>query len=154
MAGAGATPAAVGAVRENFNELVIREPLLTFMASAAGPVARKAVSVAEMAAASCVELSNVVEWGEPFQFTTSPGTKFVPFTVRVSGEVLHDGVAAIEVVDAESDVIVGAATVNVRAGVEVPPPGDGFTTVTETLPVPRAAICAAVMVALSCVELR
>jgi hypothetical protein len=70
--------------------------------------AGKAVSVAEIAAVSCVALTKVVWRGEPFQFTTSPfGTKFVPFTVRMMPAGLQAGVVFEEVVDAESDVMVG-----------------------------------------------
>jgi hypothetical protein len=43
----------------------------------------RALSVAEIAAVSCVALTNVVGRGDPFQFTTSPVTKSVPFTVNV-----------------------------------------------------------------------
>jgi hypothetical protein len=77
----------------------------------AGP--GKAVSVAEITAVSCVALTKVVWRGEPFQFTTSPfGTKFVPFTVRVMPAGLQAGVVLEEVVDAESDVMVGRAIGN------------------------------------------
>jgi hypothetical protein len=70
--------------------------------------AGKAVSVAEIAAVSCVALTKVVWRGEPFQFTTSPfGTKFVPFKVRVMPTGLQAGVVFEEVVDDESDVMVG-----------------------------------------------
>lgn len=43
----------------------------------------KAVSAGEIVAVSCVALTNVVGRGDPFQFTTSPSTKSVPFTVNV-----------------------------------------------------------------------
>ena len=77
----------------------------------AGP--GKAVSVADITAVSCVALTKVVWRGEPFQFTTSPfGTKFVPFTVRVMPAGLHAGVVFDEVVDPESDVMVGRAIGN------------------------------------------
>jgi len=60
-----------------------------------------------------VALTKDVARGEPFQFTTSPfGTKFVPFTVRVMPAGLHAGVEFDDVVDAESDVIVGRAIGN------------------------------------------
>ena len=77
----------------------------------AGP--GKAVSVAEIAAVSCVALTNAVWRGEPFQFTTSPlGTKLAPFTVRVIPAGLQDGVVFDDVADPESDVIVGRAIGN------------------------------------------
>ena len=68
----------------------------------------KAVSAAEIAAVSCVELTNAVCRGKPFQFTTSPvGTKFVPFTVRVIPAGLQAGVVLDMLEGAESEVIVG-----------------------------------------------
>ena len=72
----------------------------------AGP--GKAVSMAEIAAVSRVALTKVVWRGEPLQFTTSPfATKFVPFTVRVMPAGLQAGVVFDDVVDADSEVIVG-----------------------------------------------
>ena len=82
--------------------------------TAAGP--GKAVSVAEIAAVSCVALTKVVWRGEPFQFTTSPfGTKFVPFTVRVMPAGLQAGVVFDDDVDPESDVMVGRTIGNAIA---------------------------------------
>ena len=71
---------------ENLSELefVPGVPAETVMAAAAAPVARKAVSAGVIAAVSCVGLRKVVERGEPFQLTTSPFAKLVPFTVRVN----------------------------------------------------------------------
>jgi hypothetical protein len=77
----------------------------------AGP--GKAVSVAEIWAVSCVALTNVVSRGAAFQFTTSPlGTKLVPFTVSEMPAGLQDGVVFDNVVDPESDVMVGRAIGN------------------------------------------
>jgi hypothetical protein len=116
---------------------------------AAGP--GKAVSVAEIAAVSCVALTNVVWRGEPFQFTVSPfATKFVPFTVSVMPAGLQAGVVFDEVVDAESDVIVGRNIGN-EIAFDVFVLDAGLATATWT--VPTAAISAAVTVALSCVGL-
>lgn len=42
-----------------------------------------AISAAGIAAVTCVPLTNVVVCGAPFQFTTAPVRKFVPFTVSV-----------------------------------------------------------------------
>jgi len=91
----------------------------------------KAVSAAEIAAVSCVALTNVVGRGDPFQFTTRPFTKFVPFTVKVRPETVQDGAVLAEVVDADNDVIVGA-TIRNATGVDAPPPPPvvGLNTVT------------------------
>ena len=69
-----------------------------------------AVSAAEIVVVSCAGLTNTVGRGAPFQFTTSPFTKFVPFTDKVRPENPQDSAVLGDVVavDAESDVIVGA----------------------------------------------
>jgi hypothetical protein len=54
-------------------------PLVTVML-ALPPLA---ISAAGIAAVTCVPLTNVVVCGAPFQFTTAPVRKFVPFTVSV-----------------------------------------------------------------------
>jgi hypothetical protein len=83
-----------------------------------------AVSVAETMAVSCVGLTNVVGRGDPFQFTASPSTKSVPFTVNVKPVAPQYGVE-----DGTSPETVGATTENVIP-LEVPPPGGGVNTVT------------------------
>jgi hypothetical protein len=115
----------------------------------AGP--GKAVSVAEIAAMSCVALTKVVWRGEPFQFTTRPfGTKLAPFTVRVMPDGLHAVVEFEDVVEAESDVMVGRTIGNEialdRLALEA-----GLATVTFT--VSTVVIFAAATAALSCVGL-
>ena len=93
----------------------------------------KAVSVAEIAAVSWIALTNAVWRGEPFQFTTSPlGTKLAPFTVRVMPAGLQAGVVFDDVVDAESDVIVGRAIGN-ETELEVVALDAGLATVTFTV---------------------
>jgi len=115
----------------------------------AGP--GKAVSVAEIAAVSCVALTKVVWRGDPFQFTTSPfGTKLVPFTVRVMPAGLQAGVLFADVVDAESDAMVGR-TIGNEIAFEMFVLDAGLATATWT--VPTAAIFAAVTAALSWVGL-
>ena len=82
---------------------------------------------------------------ELFHFTTEPATKLVPFTVRVKPA------PPAALLAGERPVVVGTGLliVKVRAGVEVPPPGEGLNTV--TLAVPAVAMSAAVMSAVSCV---
>jgi len=109
----------VGAVMEKLAEFDATAEFDTVMLAAP----RDAVSAAVMAAASRVEFTNVVRRGEPFQLTTSPSTKFVPFTVSV---MPVEPQYAVEV--GESDVIAGA-TIENETALDVPPPGAGFTTV-------------------------
>ena len=110
----------------------------------------EAISEAGIVAVSCVELTNVVARGEPFQSTTEPFTKFAPFTVRVNPEGLHDGVVFDEVVEADKEVMAGARMVNWICP-EVPPPGPIVNTLTCEVPTARKS--AAGTVALSCVAL-
>src|SRR6266567_3962442 len=105
-----------------------------------------AMSAALMDACSCPPLTYVVDRFAPFQFTTDPLTKPLPFTVRVK--------AAVPAVADEGDSeaidgvgLLGALMVN-PALPEVPPPGDGLNTVTWA--VPAAAMSAALMDACSC----
>jgi hypothetical protein len=93
-------------------------------------VPAEAISEAGMVAVSCVELTNVVARGELFQSTTEPFTKFVPLTVRVNPEGLHDGVVFDEVVEDDKEVMVGGMIVNVMGVGDVPPPGARVNTTT------------------------
>lgn len=80
--------------------------------------------VAGTVAMSCVEPTNCVAkteagaCGDTIHSTIEPFTKFVPFTVRVSAEALHDGV-----VEADRDVIAGGTIMNGRDVGDAPPPG-------------------------------
>jgi len=104
------------------------------------------ISDAKIAAVSCVALTNVVVFALPLNFTTDVETKFVPFTVSVNAAPPATTPVGL------SDAIVGTGLLMVKATpAEVPPPGAGFVTVTEG--VPAAATSAAVMAAVSCVEL-
>jgi hypothetical protein len=119
MTGEGRVTPVGSAVTENLRELeFVAGPPDTVMATAAAFVPRKAVSAAEIAAVSCVGLTKVVGRGEPFQLTTSPSAKPVPFTVRVRPVRLQYGVLFAAVVEAESDVIVGS-TIENETGAEV-----------------------------------
>jgi hypothetical protein len=105
-----------------------------------------AISVAKMAAVICVELTNVVAFALPLNFTTELETKPVPLTV--SGKAAPPATMPVGL----SEVIVGAGLLTVKlAAVEVPPPGAGFVTVTGTIP--AVAMSPAGMDAVSCVAL-
>jgi hypothetical protein len=136
-----------GAVMVKVRELEFVEALDTKTVAVPG----EAVSAYVMAALSCVALTKVVGRGEPFQFTTSPFTKFVPFTSKVKPVGLQNGVEAICVVEAESEVMVGARIEN-EIGLDVPPPGVGVKTVTCAVPADKRS--AAGINVLSCVVLR
>jgi hypothetical protein len=93
--------------------------------TAAVPAVR--ISAAVIAAVSCVALTNVVVRLPPFHCTTEVLMKLLPFTVNVKAgppDVAELGT---------SEVIagIGVEAVNVRA-FEVPPPGAGLNTVTES----------------------
>jgi|SRR5215472_6194033 len=104
--GRGRGDVAGNCINENWMRFeFVPEPVPeTVMATAAAPVASDAVSAAEIAAVICVALTNVVGRGEPFQFTTRPGAKPVPFTVSVKPVALQYGVLFALVVEAETDV--------------------------------------------------
>jgi hypothetical protein len=110
--------------KESVLELILK--LLTVML--ADPA--KAMSVGEMAAVSCVELTKVVWRARPFQFTTEASTKSVPFTVSVIPEELHDGVELDEFVEEEREVMAGARIVNPAVGDAADP---GLTSATCVL---------------------
>lgn len=114
----------------------------TVMATAPWFVPRNAVSAGVIAAVSCVALTRVVERGEPFQLTTSPFAKPVPFTVNVKPVGLQYGV----LFDAESDVM-AASVIGNEIGVDVLPLDAGLATATWA--VPTVAISAAGTIALS-----
>jgi hypothetical protein len=104
-----------------------------------------AIRAAVTVAVSCVDETNVVVSAVPFQFTVEVETKFVPVTVKVN--CAPPAVAQVGLI--ELVVGTGLLIVNV-CGFDVPPPGAGFTTVTDA--VPAFATRAAVTVAVSCVE--
>jgi len=118
IVGAGRDVPVGKAVTENGTEFeFVAGPVPdTVMATAAAPVAREAVSDAEIAAVSCVALTRVVGRGEPFQLTTSPLANPVPFTVSVNPDglqyvVLFPGGVAVDE-EAESEVTVAKVTGN------------------------------------------
>src|SRR6266566_4941871 len=105
-----------------------------------------AMSPAVIAACDWVLLTNVVVRAAPFQRTTDPLTKFVPFTVRVKAAAPAVALPGV------SEPIVGTELlmVNVSAP-EVPPPGVGENTVTDA--VPAVATSLAGIAACNCVPL-
>jgi hypothetical protein len=119
----------LGAASVKVEELEVVVELETVTAA----VPWNAVSAADTVAASCVAVTNVVGRGDPFQLTTRPFTKFVPFTVSVRLERPQDGtvLGVVVDVDAESDVTVGATIGNAVFADDPPPPPDvGLKTVT------------------------
>src|SRR5262245_66075782 len=71
------------------------------------------ISVARIAAVTCVALTKVVVRGAPFQFATEPETKLLPLTVRVK--------AAPPAV-----ALLGAKVVSTGTGFVVAPPTGVF----------------------------
>jgi hypothetical protein len=113
-------------------------------------VPAEAISAAEIEAVSCVALTKAVARAEPFQSTTEPFTKFVPVTVSVNPEGLHEGVVFDDVVEDDSEVIVGARIEN-EIPLDVPPPGPWVNASTVAVPAARKSVAG--IVAVSCVEL-
>jgi hypothetical protein len=100
------------------------------------------MSVAKIAAVSCVALTNVVVREFPLNFTCDPFTYPVPFTVKVNAA--PPAVAPFGL----RDVIVGTGLFTVKvAPADVPPPGVAFVTVTDG--VPAVAMSPAVIAAVS-----
>ena len=85
---------------------------------------------------------------DPFQFTTEPLMKLLPFTVTVSAPA--PAVALLGVSEVSTGRGFGALIVKTTAP-ETPPPGPGFTTV--ICAVPAAAMSAAVTAVCNCVAL-
>src|SRR3970040_1735616 len=105
------------------------------------------MSLAGMAAVSCVLLRKVVVRSAPFQRTTEEEIKPLPLTVRV--KPASPAVA----LEGNKEVKLGPGLLMVRTGAfEVPPPGAGLNTV--TCAVPAVARSLAGMAAVSCVLLR
>ncbi len=101
-----------------------------------------AMSVAVIAAVNWVEETYVVVRLDPFQFTTEPDTKPVPFTVSVNPA--PPAVAEVGL----RPVVAGTGLLIVEVwALEVPPPGVGLNTVTRA--VPADAMSAAVIAAVN-----
>jgi hypothetical protein len=100
------------------------------------------MSAAVIAAVNWVEETYVVVRLDPFQSTVEPETKAVPFTVSVNPAPPAVAEVGLRLVVASTALLI----VKVWA-LEVPPPGAGFTTVTEA--VPAVAMSAAVIAAVT-----
>ena len=107
-----------------------------------------AMSVAGMAAVSCVALTKVVVRAFPFQFTVEFAVKLFPLTVRVNAA--PPAIAAFGLIELVVGAGVLAVMEKVAAG-EEPPPGAGFCT--TTLADPAEATSAAEIEAVNCVAL-
>jgi hypothetical protein len=82
------------------------------------------ISVAGTWAVSCVALAKLVVSAVPFQFTTAPLTKLLPFTVSVNAAPPTNALAG------ESEETIGAVLLIAKVtGADVPPPGAGLVTV-------------------------
>src|SRR5258708_39869939 len=104
------------------------------------------MSLEEIGIVSCVLLTNVVDRGAPLKFAKAPLTKFKPLTVRVKAG------PPTTTLDGLRDEIVGGGRKTLKGmSVELPPPGDGFKTVTAK--VPTLATSPAKIEAVSCVGL-
>lgn len=101
-------------------------PEFTGLNTTTDAVPTKAISVAGTAAVNCVALTNVVTRFAPFHCTTAVFRKLLPFTVNVNA-----GPPAIaEFGTSEESVATGVVISNISA-FDVPPPGAGFTTMTD-----------------------
>lgn len=107
------------------------------------------MSVAGIAAASWVALTQVVVRALPFQFTVDALTKFDPFTVKLN--VVPPAVAPAGESDEISGIgMLGGVIVKLPAPL-LPPPGGGL--VTTTFADPAAAMSVAGIAAVICVGL-
>lgn len=89
----------------------------------------EAMSEAGIAAVSCAALTKVVVRAVPLKLTVELETNPVPLTVRVNDA---PPTAALM---GEIEVIAGPGLFTVKlTAFEVPPPGDGFVTVTLKVP--------------------
>jgi hypothetical protein len=91
-----------------------------------------AMSVAEIAVVSFVELMKVVGRVAPLKFTMEPVTKFEPFTTSVNPA------APATTLEGTMDEVIGAGLTTANAiELEAPPPGSGLKT--KTIPEPPFA---------------
>jgi len=130
----------------NGRELEVVAEFDTVMVAVPG----NAVSAAVIVALSCVEFTKAVALGEPFQFTTSPFAKPVPFTVRVRPNGLQYALRAKKL-STRKGMRSSAQTIGNATAPEAPPPPPDVRLNTVTWAVPAEATSAAVIAAVNCV---
>jgi hypothetical protein len=142
------TAAGVDELRVRANPVIVKVWALEVPPPGAGfttvteAVPAVAISATVIVAVNWVGETYVVVRPEPFQFTAETETKPLPFTVSANPAPPAVAEAGLRPVVASTGLLI----VNVWA-LEVPPPGAGFTDVTEA--VPAVAMSAAVIVAVN-----
>jgi hypothetical protein len=110
-------------------------------------VPAEVISGVDICAVNCVASTMVALWVVAPNLTVVPATKLLPLTIRVNPAARAVTLAG------ERPLVIGTGllTVKVSGGVDGPPPGVGFVTVTEL--VPAEAISEADISAVNCVAL-
>ena len=101
-------------------------PEFTGLNTTTDAVPTDAISVAGTAAVNCVALTNVVTRFAPFHCTIAVFRKLLPFTVSVNAGPPAIAEFGTSDVSAATGVVISNISV-----FEVPPPGAGFTTITD-----------------------
>ena len=101
-------------------------PAFTGLNTTTDAVPTDAISVAGTAAVNCVALTNVVTRFAPFHCTIAVFRKLLPFTVSVNAG--PPAIAEFGLSEARAGTAVVISNISVF---EVPPPGAGFTTITD-----------------------
>jgi len=101
-------------------------PAFTGLNTTTEAVPTEAISVAGTAAVNCVALTNVVTRFAPFHCTTAVFRKLLPFTVSVNAGPPAIAEFGTSEVNAATGVVISK-----MIAFDVPPPGAGFTTITD-----------------------
>jgi hypothetical protein len=124
----------VAAVTVNVAAADVPPPGARFVTVTEG-VPTVATSIGRIVAVSCVEFTNVVTAASPLNVTRDPFTKFVPFTVNV-----NDAEPAAMVLGDNDDIVGTGLFIWNGTTDDVPPPGPGFVTVTDGVPVATISV--------------
>lgn len=119
----------VAAVTVNVAAADVPPPGARFVTVTAG-VPAVATSTGKIVAVNCVEFTNVVTATSPLNVTRDPFTKLVPFTVNV-----NDAEPAAIVLGNNDEIVGTGLFIWNGTPDDVPPPGPGFVTVTDGVPV-------------------